>query len=619
MPKSYRFSDLTEGEQRTLEQIYGPQTKDLAGFAVRQIDCLRELTEGEAWFFRRSHFVSPHFCVQTLYKRKGKPNPMQFNRTLLRFIEQSEYLQSNYCSLKDRTLRVVIKERREFPEIVYRNLENVDKDELDEVLQRIMEADMRKSFDLQRGILIRFTVLSTSKDECAVLVAMPQLIAGGVDIRAMFRSLGGDDAPPVEPMAMNAMRPPAGIEASMRNYWEKVLADLPPAPDIPFAKAPGGSYQQTSYRITLPADFNQELRRHAKSNRIMLMAILQTAWGILLQEHNRNADVAFCLLAPVRSNQAGGMSFNMMPARVQASEDATVEKNVERQFQQLVISQPYSCFGWEELPLLAERKDQRPFNHFLSFYDLVDEPKSYAKAKATPDGTIIMQNSWDARGMRMGIYFHCGERTISVSLLYDGNQFLSEAGKSIAERYRLVLQQMLTDWNLPFREFSERLSKRLALSTETQAKRDGDTKAQMRQFASQLKILQGTIEGTISQIVAAASFVTLFEGDRISGDDMEKHLYFVVEGKLARSIEASDGWYNTLDIMKKNAWLNESALLPKRKAHLSAEVLTEQALLLTIPMEEMKKLLSVRPELWKNFALYATEQMERYQRLWVQA
>ena len=266
--------------------------------------------------------------------------------------------------------------------------------------------------------------------------------------------------------------------------------------------------------------------------------------------------------------------------------------------------------------MIAER-GEKPFNHFLSFYDLADDPKSYARTKATPEGTAVMQNSWDAQGMRLGVYFHCGERTISISFLYDGNRFAGNAGKHIAERYRLVLQQLLTDWSATYGEFEGRLVQRLV-----PVKEDEDSEAQtmrMRRFISQLKLLHGAARGVTADIMSIARFVNLLEGDRISGEGIEERLYFVVEGQLARSIEAADGWYTALDIVGRNKWLNETALLPERKTRMSVEVLTEEATLMAIPLDEMKRLLSARPNLWQNLAVHAMEQMERYQRLWVQA
>ena len=96
-------------------------------------------------------------------------------------------------------------------------------------------------------------------------------------------------------------------------------------------------------------------------------------------------------------------------------------------------------------------------------------------------------------------------------------------------------------------------------------------------------------------------------------------MIFVIKGKLARSIETGDGWYNTLDILKENSWVNETMLLPQRRCHMSAEVLTEQAVVLYVPLNTVQKLIIKSPHLAHNIIQHSLRQLEKYQRLWIQA
>ena len=113
---------------------------------------------------------------------------------------------------------------------------------------------------------------------------------------------------------------------------------------------------------------------------------------------------------------------------------------------------------------------------------------------------------------------------------------------------------------------------------------------------------------------------TYFEGDRISGAEIEQNLIFVVEGKLVRSIETNDGWYKTLDIIKKNDWVNETVLLEKRRNKMSLEVLTEKAVLMIVPFEDRRYFLRGEfPDVEYKILQHSLSQMEKYQRLWVQS
>ncbi|MBQ1335821.1 MAG: Crp/Fnr family transcriptional regulator, partial [Selenomonadaceae bacterium] len=136
---------------------------------------------------------------------------------------------------------------------------------------------------------------------------------------------------------------------------------------------------------------------------------------------------------------------------------------------------------------------------------------------------------------------------------------------------------------------------------------------------SRLRLLQGIGSGFIQEFMGKSHLETRFEGDRISGAIMEENLILIVAGKLARSIEAGDGWYNTLDILKEGDWANETILLPDKKAHFSVEVLTEEAEILLYPLSKMNDLMVKYPQIGKNMVQHLARQMEKYQRLWVQS
>ena len=131
--------------------------------------------------------------------------------------------------------------------------------------------------------------------------------------------------------------------------------------------------------------------------------------------------------------------------------------------------------------------------------------------------------------------------------------------------------------------------------------------------------MQGRFGGTIGLFDGQEELVTRYEGDRISGDVFKKNFVFVVNGKLVRNVDAGDGWYNPIDIVSRNGFVNPSNLLEKQRLTLSAEVLTERAELLTIPRNVMIDVLRKNSEVALSLMNFALEQMERWQILWLQS
>ena len=336
--------ELTAEEQKFLERIYGRQFPEYAGYKPKQIVEILDLTAEEQRFFGGKNFVSPNFSVQTLYKVSGKIIPLKFNRAVHSLMVEEKNFRANFCDTGKRTVKVIFDENRTIPEIVYRNLSQYEGEDLDDMLTKIMEADRRLNFDLQNGDLMRFSVFHTGENEFAILVTMPQIIAGSFDATNFFNAVFSNDDYKII-STQNFSLAVSQIEAPVRDYWKKILQDLPPIKGVPYAKNTSGKYHEQTYREKIPSDIVSDLRVKAKSNKAMLMAILQTAWGFLLQAVNKVDETAFCRLI-LNSNKVNpqALSVNVIPIRLQSLESETVEAIVNKQFRQMVVAHALTTF-----------------------------------------------------------------------------------------------------------------------------------------------------------------------------------------------------------------------------------------------------------------------------------
>ena len=608
--------ELTADEKKFLETVYGRQIKGSVGYNPNQIEKVEELTADEKVFFAQKQFVSPYFSVQTLYKVQGDITPIKFNRIVNDMVKADETFRTNFCELENKTVKVIFVERRTLPDVVYRAISNDDPDELDETITKIMEADRRVNFDVQRGNLIRFTILKTGETEFAVLVTMARLILHAFDAKNFFLSaLGIEKFKRVKKISGNAQ--PKNVETAIRDYWARLLKDLPQMPSIPYTKPSTAPYNPKAFRENIPADILSDLREKSKSSRVMLMTILQSAWGFFLQSTRALNDVIFCQFG-ANSKSSDASSFNVIPVRQKSPSNMTIEQIVTQQFRQLVVSQPYGFSNWEMLEELTKGKI---FDHFLSFLDFKGTNEAtYSETTAEPQGAIVTTNSWDSQGVKLGVYFQYAETTLSLTFLYDANQFFKNVGERFARIYNLVLRQMLVHWHAPFSTFIEKLIHQTKIEIEDVGQlQSSDDKKIISDFIVRNPILQGSGGGTLAFFADSTQLVTKFEGDRLYGDILRENLIFVVEGKLARSLDTGDGWFKAMDIISKGGWLNENIFLEKPRTNISAEVLTEQATVLTIPLEKAHSLFLAHPDTFQPFFQHALKQMEKYQMLWIQS
>ena len=607
------FIELNPDEKRIIESVYGRQFFDGSGYNPNKLEAIRDLSAQEKKFFAGKNFVSPHFYVQTLYKVRGSVMPIKFNAAIHRMLTDNENLCVNFCTVGTRTVKVIRSQNVFRPVVVFRNMTNTDKDERNETLSQLMEADMRREFDLKHDLLIRFSVFKMSDEDFAVLVTRAQLIFDSFDAEKFFAAVT-DSVHELKPTNPAASQPKVFDHSAARDYWSKVLDNAPPLAKLPFERNINGPYHQRAFRAKVPVDILSDLRGRAQSNRMMLTAILQSAWGFMLQTVNRRKDCLFCQILS-ESKRDEKFSLNMIPVRLIGDDNLTVEKIVTNQFRQLVVSQPYSRVDWDDLQNLSAGK---LFDHFLSFRDFRADEFDYVGAQAKSLGHVVAQNSWDAQGMKLGAYFRYSERNLTLTFLYDNKCFVAGGVERLCELYNLVLQQILVDWNAKFPDFKNNLKHRMEMLKSKKTSSE-DARKKIRDFLSQLPILQGRFEGMIDRFDELSTLETFYEGDRISGDVLAKKFIFVVDGKLVRSVDTGDGWYNPLDVVRRNAFINPTSFLDEPKLLLSAEVLTDQAQLLMVPRNVLLDAFTENPEIARALFRYALTQMERYQMLWLQS
>jgi hypothetical protein len=276
--KKLQVTDLLPEERQIIERYYGNQIHALHSFSPKQLLYLRDITDDEKEFF--SHWETNQLSgaiLQTLYKIKGKLIPTRFNRALNLISRHDEALRMNFCDVGNRILAVVFQERMEMPEVVYRNLENIQGEQRDDILKSLMEADMRRRFDPKNGPLIRFSVYHTGEDEYAVVVTGIQAMLYNFDVRKIFCEALDLPYKP-QPKAVSGLRSRmSDMEQPVAAYWKKILANLPSQPQLPYIEKLDNIHRQEAFLSYIPHNIFAQLREKAKGNKIMLMSILQTA------------------------------------------------------------------------------------------------------------------------------------------------------------------------------------------------------------------------------------------------------------------------------------------------------------------------------------------------------
>lgn len=605
---------LTLEEKKFLMERYGVEAKSYAN----GIEALEQLTPAEQQVFDKRSFISPHFTVQQVYKVKGSISPVRFNLAVFNRFAKTRALRSNYLVFPNRTLRVVFKERREKPEIIYRRLGNVSGEEVDSALRNAMEAEMRRSFDVERDPLARFLVLRTAPDEYALFVTAVNLIMPSLDVQDLLSEaqdlLPSGGGKPGQDGSESRMS--GKIAVSVLKYWRSVLADLPPQPLLPnFKRVEAGVFRQEAYRAVLPSEDFERLKDKLAGDPHRMVSLLQLAWGMLLQNFSNRDDTYFCLLSSGsgKASESSGQ-LSMIPVRLKSPTEESIANLLQRLDKQLSLSQPFSCFqrgGLEEL--LGQRHDL--FNHFLSFLNFNEAGASFCQAEGSPVGVLVDQQAWDAQGMPLGLYFRHGGDGISLTLLYNKYSFTEASIEALVDRYFLTLHVLLICWESQTSEFKDTLARRV---TALQSKpRVPYSEEALLTCLSKLSFLRELPAEWLANLVRVAKVRTYFENDQIlMGHDLGR-VFFVISGSVVRYMDPGSGWFSMLDIVKEGSMLNETVLLEKVKAEVVGEVLTERAEILSLPLAYARESLLKHDAAKGKLLVHLLKEVEKYQRRWV--
>lgn len=612
--KKFSLPDLTEQEKEAIFQQYGFKAMDV-----------QPLTPSQEWFFSRQDFISPEFYLQALYKLQGYIEPQRLTEEINQLVQADAVLRTNFLQLGKRVVRVILNQRQ--PQIVYHTLEHLSGSAgLDHTLASIMEADRRRGFDLAKDHLLRLAVFRTGMKEYAVLVTQPQIIADSWDIRELFEHffVGQELAEVQLPLARKfsfeqylALKKGQDKAPAVR-YWQKLLAGLPALPTLPGYEPSYQDSHQEAALMRLPEEDVKRACLEAGGDRMYLMAILHTAWGLLLQAVNGTEDTYFCLIASNRHARLDNIGetagiLNVMLVRCVYEPPCRIKDMVKKQFAQTVVSQPFS---YCEKTTLHKLSGSRPvlFNHFLSFHGFLEDTRTYSQTQGVAEVVPVMVNSFDAQGMDLGIYFRREGDNISAEFVYNDNCFAHSSIEYLMDRYATVLHLLLANWLTDAGKV-----RRLLAVEESRPAVDIREKqvSELTGFLHSVPILEGISAAALASLAAQTEIIAYLENDRIVPSSRTGNkILLVMHGKVCRNRD-SGGWLSLLDIVSERQLIDEYVFQTGERGQLVAEALSSRVVVAAIPLSAWQEIADREPALVRQVINHLTRELDKYQKRWL--
>ena len=554
---------------------------------------------------------SPNFVVQILYKVNGAIDQNVFNLAVQELFQQNPMLRSNYCDLGKARVRVTF--RSKTPEIAYRNMENMTTKALPIALSKLMDVEKQRAFDPVSDNLVRFNVISTGKNETAIIVTQSILTSRCWSAHELIaRALGHSQLSPENLAGVYIPDQETQLSHAVDSYWKSLLKDLPPKPELPGYKPSSRAYVPGRCELRLSSSDMKALLKRSNNNKSMLLTTLQAAWGMMLRYISGSPETYYCMLVPdncARLHNATATASIVTPmiVRLKCNDKQTIKEIIGQQFRQMFTSQSYPCTRMiDMLRGVGIRKPNELFSHILSFHALSMDVKSYPRAGASPDGRVVNMRSWEYSLYDLVVYFHIVDNMLNIHFVYDKNKFEYYAVERLAKHYEAILHHFLEHWESPCEELVLSIDEQLSGIRGKALNADSQDKLQLESI-SRLEMFAELPMEKLTPLSEAAQRKTYFENESIHLSDYKDSLLFVLEGAVARSMKYGPAIL-PLDVLRANECMNGNILVPGSKAEFSLQAASKKASILYIPLSAIR----ADKEILEHAVEYAAKDSKKY-------
>ncbi|HKR11861.1 MAG TPA: amino acid adenylation domain-containing protein [Pyrinomonadaceae bacterium] len=354
-----RLSNLFRIELPVTSLFEAPTVQALARVVERSLTCSEisriervsrdralplSFAQQRLWFLQRLEPSSTSYNISFSARFVGPLNLRVIEESINEIVRRHEALRTTFTEIDSEPVQIIAPSLVIAPSIV--ELDQVDEAEI----ERLLREEACRPFDLERGPLVRTTILRLSGNECVVSLSMHHAISdgwsGGVFIReliAIYDAVLADRQSPLPELEIQyadfahwqRQRLQQDDFQSQLSYWREQLTDVPQL-DLPVSRTrpPVRSEQGAALRFNLPKELAQKLRAVSGRNGATLFMTLLAALQVLLSRYSSQTDVA--VGTPVANRNSAeiepliGCFVNTLVMRTDLSGNPTFRELLER-------------------------------------------------------------------------------------------------------------------------------------------------------------------------------------------------------------------------------------------------------------------------------------------------
>jgi amino acid adenylation domain-containing protein/non-ribosomal peptide synthase protein (TIGR01720 family) len=312
--KNYHKTDFLNDNGLRIANALGYKGNDLTSkniiSQIKRIDRNQELSlsfaQQRIWFLEQLEPGKPTYNIPGSVRIKGKVDVTKFHASINEIVKRHESLRTIFPSEEGKVKQIILN-NLQLP-IDFVDLTNIDRNLREQEANKILLNDAKKSFNLEKGPLIRWKLVKIYDEEYFLLTCMHHIISDGWSVEIFVKELATVYSNIIDNKKIKL--PELQIEyvdyafwqkewmqsdlyKKQIEYWKENLKDAPPLLELPtdFPRNPIQTQDGNRISFEISDSIFHKLQILSISENTTMFTLLLTVFNTLLNKYSSNNDI----------------------------------------------------------------------------------------------------------------------------------------------------------------------------------------------------------------------------------------------------------------------------------------------------------------------------------------
>ncbi len=429
-PSRYKETNISQSDLSRIVGLYG-----------NDVENIYALSPGQRWMFDMGHSEKKIQIMQFVCRAKVEFDPPSFRQRVYALVQKHENLRTAFAYrsleqpykvvLKSRTVNYLLKDSENA-------LEADDEENVNRFINKRLDEDKQRGFDLENDPLVRIMVYKLKDDDYVFILSQPHINTDGSSMGMLIKDLfmdyalelNGIDVPETESSYREYARYMMNVDKEKQlRYWKHKLDGFTGECSLPGHSRSNGEYYESEYVVTIDEDIYKKLNKLQSVYKASLFSILQSAWVIALSRITGRDDILFGTVISGRhsdvkdSMQTLGGFAEMVPLRAKLSENETLTDLVSDLQLALKEAEENSDCTLREIEESIGRETPL-ISHALNFHNFAMPKVDMFKNGALKGFELVSGSMHISSADDLSLVFSKSEKELLCNFHYNLNSYL---------------------------------------------------------------------------------------------------------------------------------------------------------------------------------------------------